>query len=204
VVSGFSQFVEAGQSGVGGAAMALFVGGEDAEGFVVGSERDGERFKIACGDQFGGYGVNEGEQVGLLDGDLVEAPAQIGILLDEVGFFVGGGLELLYIGDGVGFVEALFLRGEDERLAGEAVGSDVDGGLFLSFFRGGWHSCILFRFHDRGLGAGNERGICGNGLEGLPVLRKINLERLSPYASVSEFPRLWLIRWGQGISLDSV
>jgi hypothetical protein len=79
-------------------------------------------------------GAEHGHDVHLLDGDLVESPALVGVLLDEVGFFVGLGLIELDEGDAVVFVSGFFFRArENDLLAGETVTGGVLGAAFEAF-----------------------------------------------------------------------
>ena len=103
-LAGFEQGGEALKDGIGGTATAGFVERESVQSFEVRGGGFGNGLEFTGEHEPCGDGVEEGHLVELLDGDLVEAPIEIGGLLDQAGFLLGGGGELFQIGDAVGFV----------------------------------------------------------------------------------------------------
>ena len=132
-------FVEIGQGFLGGAAAALFVGAEGLETAGVGFEGGVQAGQVVGLNVALGDDIHDGEDVVLLDGDLLDAPAEVGVVLQEFAGFGGAGVELLAHLLDECFVGGFFRGGEDQGLAGEAVNGGVEGAALLAF-RGG-RSC---------------------------------------------------------------
>ncbi len=76
---------ELGFEGVGDLAATLFVNAVSVEGLGEGRDGVGGCESVAGGGHLGGDAVDEREQVGLLDEDLVKGPMGVGKLVEQVG-----------------------------------------------------------------------------------------------------------------------